>query len=357
MLEFSVTLTQGGFTLDAALRCDAGVTGLFGPSGSGKSTLLAVLAGLQRPQEGHITLAGETLFDAATGVNWPPHRRRIGVVFQDGRLLPHLGVTANLRFGLSRRATGGPSFEHVVEVLALSGLLSRRVQSLSGGERQRVALGRALLAAPQLLLLDEPLAALDEGMKQQILPFLRRVKEDFKLPMIYVSHAINEILHLTPNLAVMDAGRIIGHGRFSEIIHEDRVLALAHALGLQNVLSLEVVSNDTVLGSTSARHGAQLFLLPLAHLAPGATAHVAVRAENIALALCPAAHTTIHYPARQPALGGNRRRFATHRRGQRARGERFGAGQGHAGVLLDQGQRVRLFGAGRVGSIYGVRLD
>jgi molybdate transport system ATP-binding protein len=167
-----------------------GITVLFGPSGSGKSTIIAAAAGLLRPDECRIAVDGAVLADTEAGVWLPPERRGVGLVFQDARLFPHMSVLTNLRFGMRRAAPGPVQFDEVVELLGIAPLLGRRPNTLSGGERQRVAIGRALLAQPKLLLMDEPLASLDPSRKAEILPFLARLKTALKLPVIYVTHAL-----------------------------------------------------------------------------------------------------------------------------------------------------------------------
>ncbi|MGH8655057.1 MAG: molybdenum ABC transporter ATP-binding protein [Gammaproteobacteria bacterium] len=296
MLELDVRLTRGRFDLEARLTLTHPVTGLFGPSGSGKTTLLHVLAGLVLPQSGRIVLEGEVLFDAAKRIQVPPYRRRIGLVFQDSQLFPHLSVKHNLLYGckLLPREQRVFSLNRIVELLELGPLLNGRPHHLSGGERQRVALGRALLASPRLLLLDEPLTSLDERLKQQILPFLRRVKDEIQIPMIYVSHAINEILHLTQQMVVLDGGRIIGQGPFSQVIRDHKVLKLAHSLGIENVLPVKVLRHHTTLGYTLAQFEPHLVYLPLSSAVPGSRAFVTVRAANVTLARHPVGDVTIH---------------------------------------------------------------
>jgi molybdate transport system ATP-binding protein len=205
----------GGFALDLAFEApSAGVTALFGPSGAGKSTVLAAVAGLLRPEAARIAIGGEVLCDTARGVFLPPEHRRCGVVFQDARLFPHLSVGGNLRYGERRapRGASGPSFAEVVGLLGLEKLLMRRPASLSGGERQRVALGRALLARPRLLLMDEPLASLDAARRGEVLPFLARLRDAAGLPILYVTHALDEVDALADELVLIEAGRVLASG-------------------------------------------------------------------------------------------------------------------------------------------------
>ncbi|HEY5849268.1 MAG TPA: ATP-binding cassette domain-containing protein [Lysobacter sp.] len=210
MLSFDVDFARGDFTLAARAEVGAGVTGLFGPSGSGKSTLLALIAGLLRPSRGVIRADGDVLVDTATDAFVPPWDRHFGLVFQDGQLFPHLTVRRNLLYGHDRVAPQmrRHDLQSVAELLEIVPLLDRRPALLSGGERQRVALGRALLYSPRLLLLDEPLSSLDDRLKQQILPFLRRIKQEMRVPMLYVSHSRSEIDYLADAVITMDRGRL-----------------------------------------------------------------------------------------------------------------------------------------------------
>jgi len=210
VLNIDVEFRRGTFALAARADVDVGVTGVFGPSGCGKSTLLALLAGLLRPHRGTLTFDGRTLADANAGVFVPAWRRHFGLVFQDGQLFPHLSVRSNLLYGYRHLAPGERRFEldTVTQLLEIDPLLKRRPANLSGGERQRVALGRALLYSPRLLLMDEPLSSLDDRLKQQILPFLKRVKEETKIPMIYVSHSRAEVEFLADRILLMSDGKL-----------------------------------------------------------------------------------------------------------------------------------------------------
>lgn len=199
MLEVNIHIKRGHYQLAANAQFTAPITGIVGASGSGKSTLLAAIVGLIKPQQGFICLNTKTLFNAQPKQWVPPHLRRIGLVFQDGQLLPHLSVKNNLLYGYNNTAPQERRFtlDAIVQLLELAPLLNRHPKDLSGGERQRVAMGRAVLYSPHLLLLDEPLSALDERLKQQILPFFARIYSECTIPMIYVSHAQSEIDYLT----------------------------------------------------------------------------------------------------------------------------------------------------------------
>jgi molybdate transport system ATP-binding protein len=214
MLAVDVEKTLGEFSLHAAFEAAGGATALFGPSGAGKTSLINMVAGLLRPDRGCIVLDGETLFDAAKRIDVPAWRRRIGCVFQEGRLFPHLSVRQNLDYG---RWMGGhdadpAGFARVVELLDTGALLDRRPGKLSGGERQRVAVGRALLMRPRLLLLDEPLASLDTARKQDILPYLVRLRDEAKVPMIYVSHDAGEVRQIASRVVRLDSGKVTAAG-------------------------------------------------------------------------------------------------------------------------------------------------
>jgi molybdate transport system ATP-binding protein len=210
MLSFELGYARGEFALDARAELPGGVTGICGPSGSGKSTLLLLLAGLLKPQRGTLALDGRVLVDRARGAFVPAWDRHFGLVFQDGQLFPHLSVRRNLLYGYERLPAAARLFqlEGVLELLEIGHLLERRPALLSGGERQRVALGRALLYSPRLLLLDEPLSSLDERLKQQILPFLKRVKDETRIPMLYVSHSRAEVEFLADRVLLMEKGRL-----------------------------------------------------------------------------------------------------------------------------------------------------
>jgi molybdate transport system ATP-binding protein len=214
VLAVDVDKRLGAFSLSARFEAAGGVTALFGPSGAGKTTIVSMIAGLLSPDRGSIALDDTVLFDAAVRINVPPHRRRIGYVFQEGRLFPHSSVRQNLDYG--RRMSGLPrdvkEFVRVTRMLDVSVLLDRRPRMLSGGERQRVAIGRALLMRPHLLLLDEPLASLDAARKDEILPYLVRLRDEARVPMVYVSHTAAELRQIATNVVRLEAGRVVACG-------------------------------------------------------------------------------------------------------------------------------------------------
>jgi molybdate transport system ATP-binding protein len=214
MLHVDVEKRLGEFVLSAKFETTPGVTALFGPSGSGKTTIINLVAGLLTPDRGRIALDDTVLFDDQAGINVPPHRRRIGYVFQEGRLFPHLSVRRNLDYG--RWMSGLPhdpeEMERIVRLLGIKHLLARRPGHLSGGERQRVAMGRALLMRPRLLLLDEPLASLDAARRDEILPYLERLHEEAGVPMIYVSHWAGDVRRIATAVVRIEAGRVLASG-------------------------------------------------------------------------------------------------------------------------------------------------
>lgn len=206
MLKVDIIIKRDSFLLPIQAQFSRAITGIFGPSGCGKSSLLAAIAGLIKPQHGHIILDGQVLFDSHQKINLAPQQRHIGLMFQDGQLFPHLSVKDNLLYGYQRLTASERHFhlEEICQLLEIPHLLSRLPRQLSGGEKQRVALGRAILYSPQLLLLDEPLSSLDDTRKAQILPFLARVRDEVKIPMLYVSHALSEINYLTEDIIYLN---------------------------------------------------------------------------------------------------------------------------------------------------------
>jgi molybdate transport system ATP-binding protein len=286
MLRLDVEIKRGRFHLDARVEFGEGVSGLFGRSGSGKSTLLNIIAGVTDPDRGRVVLDGETLFDSDKGLRISSHRRRIGFVFQDSQLFPHYTVRGNLLYGWKQTPPKERRFkpEDVVELLAIGPLLDSHPRRISGGEKQRVALGRALLASPRLLLLDEPLAALDLGLKEQILPFMKRVRDELRLPMVYVSHSLPEILYLTDQITLMAGGKILGSGPLHRLLETERIRA-NDPLGLDNSLAVTVESHDAEGGCTyGVFQGRRLALPQRSGLAPGMRVYVAVHRAEIALA-------------------------------------------------------------------------
>lgn len=285
MIAVDVAHAQGDFRLDAAFAGGAGITALFGPSGSGKSTVIGLVAGLVRPDRGHIALGERVLVDTAAGVHVARHHRRVGVVFQDSLLFPHFSVRSNLLFGrwfappAERRVELAP----VVETLGISALLGRRPATLSGGERQRVAIGRALMASPRLLLMDEPLAALDLERRLEILPLIERLRDEFAIPILYVSHAVEEVARLADRVVVLDRGRVAAVGAPDDVLKPSRGVA-GDRFAVASVLTGRIGEVDAAYGLTPVRHPAGTIWLSGAVGAPGRAVRVVVRGTDVALA-------------------------------------------------------------------------
>ena len=287
-MTLSVALQHriGAFALDVAFEAPAGVTALFGRSGSGKTTVVNAVAGLLRPQAGQIHLEGRALVDTAQGLFLPPHRRRVGYVFQDARLFPHLTVRQNLTYGrwFAPKTAGGADFGRIVELLGIGPLLDRRPAGLSGGERSRVAIGRAILSNPELLLMDEPLAALDEARKAEILPYLERLRDETRLPILYVSHALAEVARLATTVVLLEAGRVVASGPTSALLSDP---GTAPALGLREagaLLTARIAGQDPD-GLTRLEGPAGPLWLPRIDGAPGAEVRVRVLAQDVMLSL------------------------------------------------------------------------
>jgi len=280
-----------GFALDVAFDVPAGVTVLFGRSGSGKTTIINAVAGLLRPDNGRIAVGDRVLLDTGAALAVPAHRRRIGCVFQEARLLPHLSVRGNLCYGRWFRGTrdgagvgGGraPAIDEIVEMLGLGPLLSRRPGALSGGERQRVAIGRALLSGPDLLLADEPLASLDELRKAEILPYLERLRDEVAVPILYVSHSAAEVARLATTVIALENGRVARRGPAGEVLADPMVTPLG-VRGAGALLAARIVAHHPD-GLTELDAGGVALFLPAVAQPPGREIRVRVPAQDVVIA-------------------------------------------------------------------------
>lgn len=289
-LAIALTVRRPGFILeiDETLELD-GITAVMGASGSGKSTLLRALAGLETPQRARIALDGLLLADSAAGVSLPPHQRGVGYVFQDARLFAHRRVLGNLRFAQQRArpANGTPAaaLDEVVAALDLAPLLTRAVTGLSGGERQRVAIARALLANPRLLLLDEPLSALDLKRKAELLPYIRALPSRFGIPLIYVSHAVEEVAQLADEVLILTNGRVTARGEVHAVLERPEAEAVSGHFEAGALLDAMVRQHVSDYALTELDLAGQHLTLPQIDAAPGTPVRLRVRARDVSIAL------------------------------------------------------------------------
>ncbi len=284
-LEVDIDHRREEFRLEAKFAAQPGLVSLFGRSGSGKTTLVNIVAGIIKPTRGRVAVDGEVLVDTERGIFVPKHRRRIGYVFQEGRLFPHLSVRQNLLFGnwFTRGQSGGAKTDlaSIVDLLGIGPLLDRRPASLSGGEKQRVAIGRALLAHPRLLLMDEPLASLDEERRAEILPFIERLRDSTGIPIVYVSHALAEVARLATTVVMLANGRVTGVGPVQEM--------LPHAEGgdAGGVLEATVARHDEAFQLTVLSTAAGELQVPRLAAEIGAPVRAYIRARDVMLSLQP----------------------------------------------------------------------
>ena len=281
-------------SLDVAFEVPTpGLTAVFGPSGAGKSTVIAAVAGLLRPDHCRIELDGVVLADTGVAMWVPPEARRVGMVFQDARLFPHMSVAANLRYGLRRAPAGPIAFGDVVALLGIGALLDRRPHTLSGGERQRVAIGRALLAQPRLLLMDEPLASLDTARKAEILPYLADMKTALRLPVLYVTHAMEEVVRLADAVVLMEAGSVVASGALQEMTSRAD-LPLARRDDAAAVLAARILSHDPARQLSRIEAGGASLLVPLLNEPIGTGIRVRIPAREVILANEAPAAISVH---------------------------------------------------------------
>ena len=285
MLSIDARLSFGEFGLEVVRELPLeGITAIFGPNGSGKSTLLRVLAGFERA-DGRVALGAERWLDSAARLHVPPHRRPVGYMFQDLRLFEHLDVAGNLRFAARRQPQRGFGLDDVVAALDLRGLLERRIGALSGGERQRVALGRTLLTHPKLLLLDEPLSALDVNRKEEILPYLEQLPARFELPTLYVTHSIDEVARLADRVLLLAGGRVRAFGPTAQVAQRLDVEPWTSRFEAGVVVEARVTAHDAHYGLTSLDLAGHRLDVPVAtRVAVGSTVRLRIRARDVALA-------------------------------------------------------------------------
>jgi molybdate transport system ATP-binding protein len=293
MIEVEVARRLGPrFALDVRFATEGGLTALFGRSGAGKTSVVNMVAGLVRPERGRIVVDGVTLVDTERGVFVPAHRRRIGYVFQEARLFPHLTVRGNLLFGrwFTPRDERYGKLDAVVDLLGIGHLLDRRPGRLSGGERQRVAIGRALLASPRLLLMDEPLASLDGPRKEEILPYIERLRDEVRVPIVYVSHAVSEVARLATTLVLMSDGRVEATGSIAELFARLDLYPLTGRFEAGAVLEMHVAAHEPADRLTLLCGPAGDLRVPMLddrrHV-PGATVRIRIRARDVILAVAP----------------------------------------------------------------------
>lgn len=287
MISFHCALRRPQLDFDVAFDSKAGITGLIGPSGSGKSTIIQLIAGLVQPGAGRIVVGDRLLLDTERRLSLPPHRRGTGLVFQDAQLFPHLSVRQNLNYGrgFGRLSSRRVDLDAVVDVLGIAQLLGRSPTTLSGGERQRVAIGRALLASPSILLMDEPLASLDTARKLEILPFIERLRDEFAIPIIYVSHAVEEIARLAGTVIRIDRGRVVAAGAPGDVLSDRATDAARERFDVISTLSGEFLRYEPEYGVSVLAHPAGEIVIPGRITASAHRVRFAVRATNVAIGL------------------------------------------------------------------------
>jgi molybdate transport system ATP-binding protein len=285
-IEVDVAHQLGVFALEVRFTSQGRLTAFFGQSGAGKTSLVNVIGGLIRPDRGRIAVDGTTLVDTASGIFVPPHRRRVGYVFQEGRLFPHLTVRQNLMFGRWFRPPHERKvqLETVLDLLGISHLLQRRPGALSGGEKQRVAIGRALLASPHLLLMDEPLAALDDARKTEILPFIERLRDEANVPIIYVSHSLAEVSRLANTIVVLRNGRVAAVGDPAEVLSRTELVPQEAVEEAGAVIEARISQHDIQFGLTALQSKAGLLRVPYLDLSIGTVVRVRIRARDVMIA-------------------------------------------------------------------------
>ena len=285
-LSVDINHRLGDFAVEAKFASAGRLTALFGPSGSGKSTLINLIAGLIRPDKGRIAVDGRMLVDTEARTFVPLHKRRIGMVFQDARLFPHMSVAGNVRYGrwFTPSSERYAKMDAVVDLLGIGHLLDRRPAKLSGGEKQRVAIGRALLASPKLLLMDEPLASLDEARKAEILPYIERLRDETKIPVVYVSHSVAEVARLASDVVVLSQGKVAAAGPTEAIMQRLDLLPAEERGEGGAVLDTKVLRHDEAFGMTVLSSPAGEIRVPKLAMAAGAPVRIRIRARDVMIA-------------------------------------------------------------------------
>jgi molybdate transport system ATP-binding protein len=273
----------GSFTLRVDCTLETKVSAFLGVSGSGKSTLLNCVSGTLTPDTGEIAFGDEILYASASGINLPPEKRRFGYVFQEGYLFPHLTVAQNIRYGQPNPRKSSDA----IDVLEISELLQRYPKELSGGQRQRVAIARALAMEPRMLLMDEPLAALDSALKDRIIPYLRHIKETFEIPILYITHAFSEAMALADEAFLIADGEIMANGEPHRLLTAPSAMPIAQMTGVENILFLPVTDSNKARGLTVLEIGSQSLIIPYIDVEVGEVVPVAIRAEDIIISLEP----------------------------------------------------------------------
>ncbi|WP_395775275.1 molybdenum ABC transporter ATP-binding protein [Agrobacterium pusense] len=285
-LSVSIRHRLGAFELDASFTSEGGVTALFGRSGSGKTSMIRIIAGLLRPDDGQVSLDGKVLTDSEKRLFLPAHKRHFGYVFQEARLFPHLSVAQNLNYGrwFTANKTTGTDGDHIIDMLGIGHLLHRRPNKLSGGEKQRVAIGRALLSSPRLLLMDEPLASLDEQRKAEIIPYLERLRDETKIPVVYVSHSIHEVARLADRIVVMKDGTVETQGKAAEVLARPDFSTHLERREAGSILSGRIESFDERHGLAAVELKTMLLHVPAKSGICGSPVRVLIPARDVMLA-------------------------------------------------------------------------
>jgi molybdate transport system ATP-binding protein len=292
-LKFDIQLQRKDFLLNVKAGIENGITGVYGPSGHGKTSLLNSIAGLAKPDSGFIQINGDIVFDSKQKINVPAKNRKIGYVFQDIRLFPHLSVVQNLKYGVQKNSDGKINFDEVVEILNINPLLNKKPSECSGGEKQRIAIGRALLSGAQILIMDEPFSAVDVNLRNNIIPFLNTINNRFNIPMLIVSHDLPDLLSLTHHLLLLKNGEVKALGNFQDLILDESNVGIMKVAGLYNVFNLYVFAalpaqNMVLLKSPANDFQVQVLCQPFNNNAKiGKQMKVLIRPEDISISLQP----------------------------------------------------------------------